>query len=228
MFSKALLLGAIAALATAQSTVLTFTNVPNPITDGQPQAITYATNDTTTPVTIILRQGLRTDLQDVETLTTEATGGQFIWTPPNSLPNGNDYALQIKQGNEINYYGPFTVQGQTTTSSARSSASASASGSPIVSANSTTSAMMTPMGTGASASGTGSPISRNTTMSSATLTASTTSSNSRATASSTDDAGFQGTGTSSAGSEPTGAASSMQIGSSLALFGAIAAGIFMQ
>lgn len=48
MFSKALLLGAIAALATAQSTVLTFTNVPNPITDGQPQAITYATNDTTT------------------------------------------------------------------------------------------------------------------------------------------------------------------------------------
>lgn len=46
MFSKTLLLGALAALATAQSSVLTFTNVPNPITDGQAQAITYATNDT--------------------------------------------------------------------------------------------------------------------------------------------------------------------------------------
>jgi len=46
MFSKTLLLSAFAALAAAQSTVLTFTNVPNPITDGQAQAITFATNDT--------------------------------------------------------------------------------------------------------------------------------------------------------------------------------------
>ena len=47
MFSKTLLLSALSALAAAQSAVLTFTNVPNPITDGQAQAITYATNDTT-------------------------------------------------------------------------------------------------------------------------------------------------------------------------------------
>jgi hypothetical protein len=46
MFSKTLLLSVLSALAAAQSTVLTFTNVPNPITDGQAQAITYATNDT--------------------------------------------------------------------------------------------------------------------------------------------------------------------------------------
>jgi hypothetical protein len=96
MFAKALLLGALAAFAAAQSQVLTFTRVPNPITDGEPQAITYATNDTVTPVEIILRKGSSTNLQTVEVLTKNANGGQFIWTPPKSLPNGADYALEIK------------------------------------------------------------------------------------------------------------------------------------
>jgi hypothetical protein len=96
MFAKALLLGALAALATAQSAVLTFTRVPNPVTDGEPQAITYATNDTTSPVTIILRKGTSKNLQTIATLTTDANGGQFIWTPPPSLPNDNDYALEIR------------------------------------------------------------------------------------------------------------------------------------
>ena len=95
MFAKALLLGALAVFAAAQSNVLTFTRVPNPVTDGQPQAILYATNDTTTPVTIILRKGPSSNLQTVETLTTEATGGQYIWTPKPSIPDGTDYALQI-------------------------------------------------------------------------------------------------------------------------------------
>jgi len=47
MFTKTLLVSGLAALAAAQSTVLSFTHVPNPITDGQAQAITYMTNDTT-------------------------------------------------------------------------------------------------------------------------------------------------------------------------------------
>ena len=46
MFSKTPVLSALAALATAQSAVLSFTNVPNPVTDGQAQAITFRTNDT--------------------------------------------------------------------------------------------------------------------------------------------------------------------------------------
>lgn len=95
MFAKALLLAAFAAFATAQSNVLTFTRVPNPVTDGQPQAILYATNDTTTPVTIILRKGPSSNLQTIEVLTKDATEGQFIWTPAPSLPDGTDYALQI-------------------------------------------------------------------------------------------------------------------------------------
>lgn len=227
MFSKTIVLSALAAIAAAQSSVLTFTNVPNPITDGQAQAITYATNDTSNPVTITLRQGPSGDLKTIETLTSDATGGQYIWTPSTSLPNGNNYALQIQQGDEINYFGPFTVQGA---SSSASSGAASISASPVPSANSTSSVpvIVTPIGTGASASGTGSPISRNQTLSSATLTATTSSSGSDSTATSTDDAGFQGTGTSTDAPESTGAASSFQVGSGIALFGAIAAGIFIQ
>ena len=141
MFTKTLLLSALAALAAAQSTVLTFTILPKPVTDGQAHAITYATNDTSSvsdaqfirsakrhtniiqPVSIILRQGPSTDLKDVETLTTDARNGQYIWTPSTSLPNGNNYALQIKQGDQINYFGPFTVQGASTSSSMSASAS---------------------------------------------------------------------------------------------------------
>jgi hypothetical protein len=83
-------------------------------------------------VSIILRQGPSGNLQDVETLTSDARDGQFIWTPSTSLPNGNNYALQIKQGSEVNYFGPFVVQGAS--SSASSSASASISASPVPSA----------------------------------------------------------------------------------------------
>ena len=95
-FTKALLLGALAVFAAAQSDVLTFTRVPNPVTDSEPQAITYATNDTSSPLMITLRQGNPNNLQTVDVLTTDATGGQFIWTPPLSLPNGIDYALEIR------------------------------------------------------------------------------------------------------------------------------------
>lgn len=62
MFSKTLVLSAIAALATAQSSVLTFTNVPNPVTDGKAQAITYATNDTSSVCFLVRRASTRLDL----------------------------------------------------------------------------------------------------------------------------------------------------------------------
>ncbi len=114
---KALLIGAFAACVSAQSKVLFFTHgrtatgelgvrsrkadciyaiVPNPITDGEPAAITYSTNNTNSPVTIILRQGQQQNLQTIDTLTSNSYGSQFIWTPPKSLPNGVDYALEIK------------------------------------------------------------------------------------------------------------------------------------
>ncbi len=132
MFTNALLLSALAACVAAQSKVLFFTHVPNPITDGEAAAITYvnidvveglsetasstggalnahglktlanprypsrySTNDTQSPVTILLRQGQTNDLKTLMTLTDNSYNSQFIWTPPKSLPNGNDYALQI-------------------------------------------------------------------------------------------------------------------------------------
>jgi hypothetical protein len=86
-------------------------------------------------VTILLRQGVSDNLQDVETLTSDAKNGQFIWTPSTSLPNGNNYALQIKQGGEINYFGPFTIQGASSSASASASTSSGTSPSAYISAS---------------------------------------------------------------------------------------------
>lgn len=58
------------------------------------------------PVTILLRKGNPGDLKTVATLTDSATNGQYIWSVDRSLENGADYALEIKQGNELNYFGP--------------------------------------------------------------------------------------------------------------------------
>ncbi len=52
-----LLLGIFLAFAVAQSSVLYFTRVPNPITDGEEQVILWSTNDTSTPVTLKLLKG---------------------------------------------------------------------------------------------------------------------------------------------------------------------------
>ena len=93
-----LIASALATFASAQSSDVYFTRVPNPITVGEPQAILYTTNDDETPVIITLRQGSSSDLQTIDTLTTSATGGQYVWTPELDLPNGIDYALEISQG----------------------------------------------------------------------------------------------------------------------------------
>ncbi|KAK1075814.1 hypothetical protein LTR12_001426 [Friedmanniomyces endolithicus] len=140
MLSKLLLASAFAAIAAAQSKVLNFTAVPAPFTDGQAYALTYATNDTNSPVTIVLLQGpSATGLQPVATLNSDIHGGQYVWTPPTTLPAGNDYALQISQGNQVNYYGPFQVLAATAPASSSSSSAATSS-------SATTTAAATPLG----------------------------------------------------------------------------------
>lgn len=131
-FAKTLIGAALAVVAAAQSSSLTFTNVPNPITAGEAQAILYATDDSQSPVTILLRRGPSGNLQTVETLTSSSVGGQYIWTPSESLQNGNDYALEIQQGGENNYYGPFVLQGASSSAAPSSYASASASLSSVI------------------------------------------------------------------------------------------------
>lgn len=93
--AQTLLLGVFAVFTAAQSDVLTFTRVPNPITDGEEAVILWSTNDTQSDVTLTLRQGNPNDLDTVYVITTNGQDGQYIWTPPLWIPNGEDYALEI-------------------------------------------------------------------------------------------------------------------------------------
>ncbi|SMY19619.1 unnamed protein product [Zymoseptoria tritici ST99CH_1A5] len=225
MFSKTILLSAFAAMAYAQavSEVLYFTRVINPVTAGMQTAITYATNDTTSPVTILLKKGPSGDLKTVSTLTDSATNGQFIWTPSTSLENGVNYALEITQGTQLNYFGPFQIQGATGEGSSSSSSSSSSMGmNPPTygSHNATTTASGYP-----SMITSNSTMPSNTTMPHGNSTMATTTSARRP--SSTDDSSnsaiYQGgSATTGKGAAQTGAAT--MIGSSIALvFGAAAA-----
>ncbi|EME87482.1 uncharacterized protein MYCFIDRAFT_75334 [Pseudocercospora fijiensis CIRAD86] len=227
MLFQSLLVSALVALATAANP-LGFTKVPNPVTVGKENVITYMTNDNKTPVTILLRRGDSNNLQIVKTLTTSASDGSFVWTPGNDLDNGSDYALEIKQdGNEPNYFGPFVIQGSTETGSS-SSGTAGAYGSMTSSMSATTTATANMTSTTMTATypvsaGNMTTMTRNSTMTPATLTRS--SSTASQTASETTGAGFQGTTTGASPSQTGGSASTFAAGgSAIALvFGAVAA-----
>ncbi|KZM26269.1 hypothetical protein ST47_g2557 [Ascochyta rabiei] len=93
---------------------------------GQTYTVTYSPADNT-PTTFILRKGLSTDLATIGTLTSTATGGTFSWTVASDLPDGSDYALEIRQaGQSPNYSGQFGLTGGSAVASS-SAASASAS-----------------------------------------------------------------------------------------------------
>ncbi|KXS93684.1 hypothetical protein AC578_8002 [Pseudocercospora eumusae] len=234
MFFKSLLVSALAALATAQSNPLGFTKVPNPVTVGKPNVITYMTNDNDTPVTILLRRGDSNNLHTVKTLTTSATDGSYIWTPGNDLDNGSDYALEIQQsGNQPNYFGPFQIQGSTESGSSSSSSgtaggygsmthssmSSTITATANISGTSTTLTATYPVSAGNMTS-----MSRNTTMTHATLTRSSSTASQTA-SQTTNGAGFQGTSTGASPSKTGNSASSFAAGgSAIALvFGAVAA-----
>ncbi|KAF4553526.1 Hypothetical protein D9617_6g092570 [Elsinoe fawcettii] len=102
---------ALASFAAAQSAVLGFSEVPTSVRAGQPATIRYTAEDLSDPVTITLRKGDADDLDTIQTLTSDATGGNYTWIPANSFENGDDYALQIQQGREINYSGAIRLSG---------------------------------------------------------------------------------------------------------------------
>lgn len=94
---------------------------------GKTYTVTYSPADNT-PTTFILRKGLSTNLDTVGTLTSTATGGTFSWTVAKDLPNGADYALEIRQSGEApNYSGQFGLTGGSAAASSSIAASASAS-----------------------------------------------------------------------------------------------------
>lgn len=201
-FIQTLLTGA-ALVATALSQ-LTIDTYPTSVEAGKTYTVEYSPKDNT-PTTFILRKGLSTNLDTVETLTTSATGGSFSWTVSSKYVDGTDYALEIRrEGQTPNYSGQFPLTGgEGTLSSAISSARASASSAASAAISSIV----------RSASATISPSAgTNSTVSAPTLSVSRTSGTTRPTSSS-----------SGAPPESTGAASSLATSPLAALFGAIAA-----
>jgi len=120
-FYKTLLAGSlIAASAVAQ---LMFTSFPpSTVAVGTPVTVTWTGAAPGVPVTIKLRKGPRGDLSEGIILTNSATGSIFTFTLDSTLVNGSDYVLEIDQGGEQNFSGPFAVTGGSGVSSATSSA----------------------------------------------------------------------------------------------------------
>ncbi|KAI9669010.1 MAG: hypothetical protein M1831_000602 [Alyxoria varia] len=114
---KASIVGAAAfALSVAaQSSNVLFTKTPDSVSAGESVDIGYKVANPSQPATILLRRGDSNNLQTVSVLTSSTTGGSYTWTPSESLANGDDYALEIKQGSEINYSGQFPLSGGSAT-----------------------------------------------------------------------------------------------------------------
>ncbi|CZS89098.1 uncharacterized protein RCO7_04687 [Rhynchosporium graminicola] len=156
-FSTALVLAAMASLASAQNP-FTFTNLAS-ITAGTPFNITWApSTGTSDTVSLVLRQGPSNALDTVETIAAKIQNtGSYLWTPSPSLTNGPNYAFQIiDDGNTaiVNYSNQFSISSTNTVTSARSStasrssSSATSSGTNVVSVSSTRSSTATGSGSG--------------------------------------------------------------------------------
>ncbi|KAF2874762.1 Ser-Thr-rich glycosyl-phosphatidyl-inositol-anchored membrane family-domain-containing protein [Massariosphaeria phaeospora] len=196
---------------------------PNKFVSGETYTITYSPKDDT-PTQLKLRQGESDNLKDVAVLTTDATGGSFTFTVDESLPNGDDYAIEVSQGTTVNYSNLIPLTGSEASpiaSSATPSATASSSASASESASSKSASLssasessMSMTSSAASASATLAPSSSlNATITTGTLSRT-------ASPSSTDEA----TGTSSGGPpESTGAASLLSSSPLALIFGAVAA-----
>lgn len=124
-FFQTILSGAALIAAAAALTIDTF---PANVVAGETYTVTYSPKDNT-PTTFILRQGPSGNLNTIETLTTTATGGSFSWTVKSTYANQPNYALEVRQGDVINYSGQFPLTGGSgsAASSAASSTRASAS-----------------------------------------------------------------------------------------------------
>lgn len=115
----------VATVATLAAGVLATPQITNSkfdLEEGEPFEITFSGCEA--GCTIVLQNGPSTDLDDVATLTSEATDGSFVWTPED-LPS-DTYAFKIyPTGDETdaNYSLQFEYEG---TGSASSSAATSA------------------------------------------------------------------------------------------------------
>ncbi|OAL07143.1 hypothetical protein IQ06DRAFT_288907 [Phaeosphaeriaceae sp. SRC1lsM3a] len=145
---------------------VTIDTYPSSVEAGKTYTITYSPKDA--PATFILRKGLSTDLTTIATIGT-GNAGTFTWQVSSSLPNGGDYALQVKQGSEENYSGQFPLTGGSNAVSSASAAASSASAA-VSSIKASASSVIASITSAASASASVSPSGgANTTVSTATL-----------------------------------------------------------
>ncbi|KAF2750931.1 hypothetical protein M011DRAFT_464729 [Sporormia fimetaria CBS 119925] len=138
-FTQTLLAGA-ALLAAAWAVEIN--EYPTEVQAGRSYRVTYTPGDET-PTTFILRQGDNDNLDTITTLTETATGGEFMWNVDSALPNGADYALEIRQGTEVNYIGPIALSGGAASSAALSSTTEESSTATDMSMTTSVSAMPT-------------------------------------------------------------------------------------
>jgi len=201
----------------AAATALTIDTWPSSVVAGTSYPIKFSPADSQM-YTFVLRKGPSGNLATVGTLTTSATGGVFNWTPSKDLVNGNDYALQIVQGDQNNYSGLISLSGGSNSAASSSAASASASAS---AASSMSSAMSMSKASSASAASASASMSKASNM---TVTSATLSKAASATASGTTQP-TSGSSTTSASGPPqkTNAAASLVASPLVAMMGAFAA-----
>ncbi|EFW13781.1 hypothetical protein CPSG_09648 [Coccidioides posadasii str. Silveira] len=159
-FFRTLLAAAALIASTVAQGELAFTSFPSDVQVGKPVTVTWAVGDATKPVTIKSRKGT------IVMTCSSATGGSYTWTPSSSLVDGDDYALQINQGSDINYTNLFSISGGSG-SAIPSTDSATLSATPYSStfATSTTIQLTTGVTTSHISRGTSLSISRNATIS---------------------------------------------------------------
>ncbi|KAK3167086.1 hypothetical protein OEA41_010211 [Lepraria neglecta] len=132
MLGKTLLMFATFVVAAVAQGRIAFTVLPTNLTAGQPVKLEWGGGDGSA-VTLTLQQGTTDNLQTVQLITGDASGFSYTWTPSISLPDAENYALKIQQGDaEPNYTGMITLTGGSTsgpTNAISALASSTASGS---------------------------------------------------------------------------------------------------
>jgi len=112
----------------AAANVITSVVAGTSLTPGQPFTITW-TPDSSSTVTLILRKGQASNLDNIGAIATVQNTGSYTWYPDAALPGGSDYALEIVGTDGVPSYSHyFTINDQSVTaSSSRLTTSASRS-----------------------------------------------------------------------------------------------------
>lgn len=200
-------------LAAAVAQNIAFTSTPAAVKAGDSFNVTWGGGDGT-GVTLTLRRGSPQDLHTITTLADGILDYYYVWQVSTSLESGDDYALQITQGqSDINYSGLFTIEGGSSSSNATTTTAAPSNGT----------ASITSVG---SASGTGTALSRNSTFSTATLTSSSSDATFGSVTSTRSSTSHSASSSAEATSAPSNDAS-IKTGSSVALILGIVAAIML-